>query len=155
VSGLPSCAQMRDIALFACRSRSRSYAISQWPRSSPPRSVRTVCAPSCFCVAQDILPRTADTHKPCLFFCSSGKVGHGNNSTDLTAPPQTRTTCVVACLRRYTGWAFSSILDEFSKFAEHEDAVHDWAFIECFTCELVEKYRYISRAYAYMIALIP
>jgi hypothetical protein len=94
--------------------------------------------------AEAVAVATDESSQPCLFFCSTGKVSLSWLSTVRFQSPahltscffcaclQTRTTCVAACIRRYQGWGLASILDEYAKFMEGPDNVHDWQFIECF-----------------------
>jgi tyrosine-protein phosphatase SIW14 len=53
--------------------------------------------------------------QPVLIFDTNGKV---------------RCSCVVGCIRKYSGWSLSSIFQEFEQFAEPEGGVADMLFIE-------------------------
>jgi len=60
---------------------------------------------------------TEPSNRPCLIFCTTGRV---------------RTCCVVGCLRRVAQWSLASIMVEFENFAAKEGKFMDMQFIEDF-----------------------
>ena len=57
------------------------------------------------------------TKQPCLVFCSSGK---------------NRTSCLVGCFRRLTGWSHTSSTFEYEQFTGPESTPLDIEYIENF-----------------------
>ena len=64
---------------------------------------------------------------PMLIHCNKGK--H-------------RTGCLIGCLRKVQGWAFSSIVDEYIRYSKPKSRMMDQQFIELFDTNLVIGTKY-------------
>ncbi len=72
--------------------------------------------------AFEIACTTDPSNHPILIHCNKGK--H-------------RTGCIVGCIRRVQGWALSSALDEYIRFADSKARIMDQRFIELFDTSMV------------------
>mmetsp|Transcript_23480 Transcript_23480/g.45867 ORF Transcript_23480/g.45867 Transcript_23480/m.45867 type:complete len:242 (+) Transcript_23480:25-750(+) len=74
-------------------------------------------------VAEALEITLSGAYNPCLVMCASG---------------YRITGVVVGCLRKVENWTFSSITDEFRRFAGHHMTYSALEFIENFDCDLVD-----------------